>query len=199
MSAVSGLAGQSMADHPLCRAFLKWQCRVRQMSVRHNHGRPDEGIAPDVYPGPGGAAAESFGRIITVLNKAPGYSVTAELDFIAAKTHDPAARREQALRFLSATYYQKAGEFSDILTATFPPGSPGAARLRAEGAVTLKFDAFSQRFGLVCKVWKLAAHNPLYRATIAHNRLFNPALPPDVVVLGFEPDWARCSSDPALV
>ena len=82
--------------------------------------------------------------------------------------------------------------------ATFPPASPGAAAIREAGHCTLIFDAFNQRFDLTCKVWRLAAHNPLYQATMAHNLLFNPALPPDTEVLGFEPDWSASTSDPKL-
>ena len=115
---------------------------------------------------------------------------------MAKKTNDPAQRRDQAMQYLSATYYQKAAEFSDILTATFPPGSPGAARVREAGSVRLKFDAYAQMFDLGCKVWKLAPHNPLHQATMAHNRLFNPALHPDTEVLGFEPDWELSSAEP---
>ena len=53
----------------------------------------------------------------------------------------------------------------------------------------LTFEAYGQRFDLDCKVWKLSRRNPLYQATVAHNRLFNPALHPETEVLGFEPDW----------
>ncbi len=188
-----GQGGSGRADNPLRMAFLKWQCRIRQIAMRDNSGRPDDGITPAVHFT---GDPEPFGCIITVLNKAPGYSVTSELDHIAAKTHDPARRRDQALGFLSSTHYQRAAEFSDVLTATFPPGSPGAARLRKAGLVELKFDAFARKFNLTCKVWRLTQRNPLYRSTIAHNRLFNPALHPGAEVLGFEPDWAQCSSDP---
>jgi len=182
-------------DHPLRDAFLKWQCRVRQIAMRDNDGRPDDAIMPDlVLPG----ETEPMGAIITVLNKAPGYSVTAELLHMSAKTNDPAQRRDQAIQFLSATYYQKHREFSDILTATFPPGSEGAATIRAAESCTLRFDAFNQQFDLVCKVWRLASHNPLCQATVAHNRLFNPTLPTDSVVLGFEPDWAASTAEPDL-
>ncbi|MAZ21831.1 MAG: hypothetical protein CMN19_11885 [Roseovarius sp.] len=171
--------------------FLRWQCRVRQMAMRDQEGRPDDAITPAVYlPG----EDDAMGHIITLLNKSPGYSVTAELDYMAAKTNDPAQRRDQALQFLAAGYYQNAVEFSDILTATFPPGSEGAKTLHEAGHVTLVFEAFNQRFDLKCKVWRLAAHNPLHAATIAHNRLFNPALPPGTEVLGFEPDWDASSA-----
>jgi len=40
--------------------------------------------------------------------------------------------------------------------------------------------------------------NPLYQATMAHNMLFNPTLPPDTEVLGFEPNWEASSADPDL-
>ncbi len=195
MSSLASQLGQSFSDHPLRKGFMRWQCHVRQMAMRDKDGRPDEGIMPDVLlPG----QTEPLGAIITVMNKAPGYSVTPELQHMAAKTNDPAHRRDQAIRFLSATYYQKAAEFSDILTATFPPDSPGAAQIHEAGQCTLVFEAYAQRFDLTCKVWRLAPHNLLHQATMAHNLLFNPKLPPTTEVLGFEPDWEASSSDPKL-
>ena len=195
MSSVNALLGQSTSNAPLRKAFLRWQCRVRQTAMRDNEGRPDDGIIPAVYLAD---ESEPMGHIITLLNKSPAYSVTAELVHMSAKTNDPAQRRDQAIRFFSAAYYQKAGEFSDILTATFPPESPGAARLRAADTVRLVFEAYAQRFDLTCKVWRLVDRNPLYQSTIAHNALFNPSLHPETVVLGFEPDWLASSSDPEV-
>lgn len=195
MSSLASQFGQSFSDHPLRMGFLRWQCRVRQMAMRDKDGRPDDAIMPDVIlPG----ESEPLGAIITVLNKTPAYSVTPELQHMAAKTNDPAQRRDQAIRFLSASYYQKAAEFSDILTATFPPGSPGAAQIHEAGRCTLVFDAYAQRFDLDCKVWRLAPHNMLHQATMAHNLLFNPGIPPGTEVLGFEPDWETSSSDPKV-
>ncbi len=195
MSSLAATLGLSNANHPLRDAFLKWQCRVRQMAMRDNEGRPDDAIMPDVILA---GAAESIGAIITVLNKSPGYSLTAEMQHMAAKTNDPAQRRDQAIRFLSATYYQKHREFSDILTATFPAGSPGAQQIRGSDTCRLIFSAYNQTFDLECKVWRLADHNPLWQSTIAHNKLFNPTLLPDTEVLGFEPNWEASTSDPNL-
>ncbi|PWE33782.1 hypothetical protein DDZ14_03725 [Maritimibacter sp. 55A14] len=195
MTTVAAALGSSYSDHPLRDMFLKWQCRVRQIAMRENDGRPDDAIMPAVQLH---GADAPMGHIITVLNKATAYSVTAELTHMAAKTNDPAQRREQALRFLSATHYQKHREFSDLLTATFPPGSPGAAAIREAERCRLIFDAYSQRFELDCKVWRLAPHNPLYQATWAHNFLFNPALPPDTEILGFEPDWEASGAEPGI-
>lgn len=195
MSSLAAQLGQSFSDNPLRLVFLKWQCHVRQLAMRNNDGRPDDAIMPDVLLPD---AEEPMGAIITVLNKAPGYSVTPELQHMAAKTNDPAQRRQTALQFLSSTYYQKAKEFSDILTATFPPGSPGAKQIHEAGRCRLIFDAYGQRFDLDCKVWRLAPHNLLHQATMAHNVLFNPALPPTTEVLGFEPDWEASRADPPV-
>ena len=195
MSSLGAALGESFSVSPLRKAFLKWQCRVRQMMMRDNEGRPDDSITPALFlPG----QDEPLGHIITLLNKSPGYSVTPEMLHMAKKTNDPAQRRDQAIRFFSATYYQKAAEFTDILTATFPPGSPGAAAIREANTVRLRFDAYGQVFDLVCRVWVLAPNNPLNAATMAHNRLFNPALPHETIVLGFEPDWDASSSIPEV-
>ncbi len=193
MSLVTVILGDSYSTNPLRERFLKWQCRTRQMMMRDNDGRPDNSIMPDIVL-PGGA--EPLGAIITVLNKAPGHSVNAELKHMAKRTNDPAHIRSRALQFFSATHYQKHNEFSDILTATFPPSSPGAAWIREAGTCRLLFDAFAQKFDLNCKVWELAPHNRLHEATLAHNRLFNPALSSEAVILGFKPDWTASSATP---
>ncbi len=195
MSSVATQFGQSFSSHPLRMAFLRWQCRVRQIAMREREGRPDDAIMPDVHlPG----EAEPMGAIITVLNKAPDHSLTPELKHMSARTNDPAERRAKAIEFLSASYYQKAAEFSDILTATFAPGSPGAKRLHSAGRCRLVFEAYGQRFDLDCRVSRLAPNNHLHEATMAHNRLFNPAMPPGTEVLGFEPDWENSTSEPPV-
>lgn len=174
-------------------AFVKWQCRVRQFAIRQRRGRPDEAVMPEVVPdGEVGPA----GRIVTVLNRVPERSVLPELEHIAARTHDPAERLEGAIRFLGAGYYQTHREFSDTLTATFPPGDAVAARILDAGGCALLFDAYSTRFDLSCRVRRLARNDPLSLSTLAHNRLFNPAPRPDVQVLGFEPDWRESRSGP---
>ena len=186
MNSVSIALGESFSDHPVKNKFLKWQCLTRQMMMRDNLGRPDASIMPEVWLN---GQETPLGQIITILNKSPAASVTPEMRHMALKTNDPAQRRNQALQYFSATYYQKHKEFSDILTATFPPGSPGAATMRKWGRVRLHFDAYNQVFDLECKVWRLAPRNPLHAATLAHNRLFNPSIPDETVILGFEPDW----------
>ena len=103
MTSLGATLGETYSASPLRLAFLKWQCRVRQTAMRDNFGRPDDGITPALHlPG----EDDPMGHIITLLNKSPGYSVTPELNHMARKTNDPAQRRDQAIRFFSATYYQ---------------------------------------------------------------------------------------------
>ncbi|MCP5037683.1 MAG: hypothetical protein GY945_08795 [Rhodobacteraceae bacterium] len=180
-------------DHPLKASFLKWQCHVRQLMMRDRQGRPDDAIAPQLFLQ--GADTPMMGHVITVMCKRPEYSVTSELRHLDLKTHDPAHKRSQGLNFFSATYYQKHREFSDVLTATFQPGSKGALSIMNAERVTLVFEAYRQRFRLACDVHDLPPDNQLYLATIAQNRLFNQDLSPNTIVLGFEPDWDFSASE----
>ena len=136
-------------------------------------------------------------RIVTVLCKRPEHSATMELRHLARRTHDPAERRENALKFLAERYYQSAREFSDILTASFPPDSGTAATLLAQRECRLAFEQFSQGFDVHCTVRRLSPNNPLREATFWHNLLFNPRLSSDCVILGFEPAWPKSDADPS--
>ena len=179
---------RSHAGADLRNRFMRWQCRVRQMAVREEGGRPNDGMVAEVTPA---GAAAPLGHVVTVLCKTVADERTDEFRHLAKKTHDPAQRREGALRILAEAYYQKADTFSDVLTATFQPGSEGASALREAERCTLRFEAFRQAWTLDCKVWTLGEHNPLWQATYWHNVLFNPTLPMRSVILGFEPDWSR--------
>ena len=184
---ISGQALGAVGDLGMRKAFLGWQCRARQAAMRERQGRPDGAAMPAVRViGSEGTA----GQIITVLNRQPQHSVLPEFRQIAKQTMDPAKVREAALRFLSAGYYQNSGRFSDVLTATFAADSLGAARLVKAGRCILEFGAHSHRFNLDCTVLGLDRSHPLHEATRLHNGFFNPALPPDVRILGFEPDWS---------
>lgn len=174
-------------------AFLRWQCRIRQMAMRDGQGRPSDGMTPALTLA---GETEPIGHIITVMNKAPGHDKVPEMRHMVQKAQDPLARREAALRLFAETYFQKADTFTDALTSTFPPGSPGAAKIRAAEKVTLTFEAFSQRFDIVARVWKLTDKNPLHQATWWHNLLFNPGLNPEIEILAFAPDWTSSSASP---
>ncbi len=181
------------ANEALKEHFMQWQCRLRQIIMREKEGKPDASIMPALKLK---NSDEAMGHIITLICKAPAYSKVPELKHMVRKTHDPANRRKSALTLFSETYYQRASEFSDILTCTFSPNSEGATAIKRAGHVTLEFEAYNQSFHLYCKVWRLSEHNPLWQATYWHNLLFNPSLPGDTIILGFEPDWSKAVANP---
>ena len=191
MGAGANVVRLDSANEELRDRFLRWQCRIRQIAMRRHDGRPTSGMTP-LVSGPAGPAA----RVVTVLSKRPEHSVTMELRHLARRTHDPAERREHALKLLAERHYQAAREFSDTLTASFPPDSRTAARLLEGRECRLDFEQFSQRYRVHCAVRRLSEHNPIREATFWHNLLFNPRLPADCIILGFEPDWGRSESHP---
>lgn len=175
--------------------FLGWQCRLRQMAVRQGGGRPVSGMRPTVVlPGDG---ARGFEITVLIVPRAPETS-TAQFSHLARKTHDPAERYEAALKLLAASYYQKAREFSDQLTALFGPDAELAARLVEAGRCTLHFDQYSQRYALPCRVRPLPEADPAWQATYWHNSLFNREIPGGIAILGFRPDWAAATADPPV-
>jgi hypothetical protein len=185
------LAAASPEEMALRDSFLRWQCRVRQIAMREASGRPDDAVTPALTL-PGQDAP--MGHIITVLSRNWANSRTPELQHLCRATNDPAQRRSKALALFSETYYQQPREFTDTLTATFPPCSPGAAAIEAAGACRLAFDAYSQRFDLYCAVRRLDRSHPLHQATWWHNLMFNPNLNPGTIILAFKPDWSRSSA-----
>ncbi|MDG2356270.1 MAG: hypothetical protein P8L82_09670 [Paracoccaceae bacterium] len=167
-------------------AFMKFQCRARQMIMRDNLGRPDDSITPNIYLK---GNAEPITKIITLMHKLPEYAALSELMHIARKTNDPSQRRDQAVKLLSASYYQKHREFTDVLTATFAPNSNLAETLISEGRCRLLFDAYSHKFESTFAVNKLERSEFLFRSTVMHNQLFNPNLHPETIILSFSPGW----------
>lgn len=195
MTGIQEVLGLDRQHSPMRDAFVRWQCRVRQIAMRQKNGRPDEGNIAEVTPE---GYSEPLGSIITVLNKSPLFSKTPELKHMFLRTNDPAQRRDKAIQLLSETYFQKHNEFSDILTSTFLPGSEGAKILANAKRCVAEFEAYNQKFTLRCQVRELSKGEPLYQATYWHNLLFNPNLSPDTTILGFQPLWDECSADPPL-
>ncbi len=190
MQAGSNVVRLDSANEKLRDRFLRWQCRIRQIAMRRHDGRPTSAMTPLVH-----LSDEPVARIVTVLCKRPEHSVTMELRHLARRTHDPAERRENALQLFAERHYQAATEFSDTLTASFPPDSETAARLLEGRECRLDFEQFNQRYRVHCAVRRLSEQNPLREATFWHNLLFNPRLAADCIILGFEPDWGRSEAD----
>ena len=155
MNLVARISEELQPTSPLRDAFMRWQCRVRQIAMRENLGRPDDASTPMVQLA---CTHEPLGKIITVICKSPEYSTTPELQHIYRHTNEPAQRREKALQLLSETYYQKHAEFSDMLTATFTAKSEIAIALEKAAVCQLTFDAYGQQFELVCVVTRLGTY-----------------------------------------
>ena len=180
---------QKLRDH-----FLAWQCRVRQIAMRQDGGRPSPGMRPRVLDNAGREIAPALTVLIVPKDSA---ETTALFRFQVQKTSDPKDVYERGLALLQADYFQQPETFSDRLTALLPGGSALSTTLLAERACILEFDQFRQIYRLPSKVSSLPSGDPAREATIWHNRLFNPSLPDDVQVLAFRPDWDLAEATPA--
>lgn len=174
----------------LRQSFLGWQCRLRQIAMRQGEGRPSEGMQPRVLLREGGRHSTS---ITVLINRRSAESDASQFRYLVEKTHDPADRFANGLKFLSATHYQRPHEFSDELTALFQSGGLLVRALLAKRACTLVFSQFRAAYTLPCTIRQLADNTSAYQATYWHNRLFNSRMPTDVIVLGFKPDWNKVS------
>ena len=193
MQADSNIVRLDSGNERLRESFLRWQCRTRQIAMRTHGGRPTSAMTPLASAIGTGAP---IARVVTVLCRRPEHSATMELRHMARRTHDPAERRENALKFLAERYYQAASKFSEILTASFAPDSATAETLLDHRECRLAFEQFSQRFDVHCAIRRLSPNNPLREATFWHNLLFNPRLSADCIILGFEPDWPKSEAVP---
>lgn len=181
-------SAQKLRDH-----FLGWQCRIRQIAMRQDGGRPSPGMRPRVLDTAGREIAPALTVLIVPKESA---ETTALFRFQVQKTSDPKDVYERGLAVLQADYFQQPGTFSDRLTALLPGGSALATTLLAERACILEFDQFRQVYRLPSNVSSLPSRDPAREATIWHNRLFNPSLPDDVQVLAFRPDWDLAEATP---
>ena len=180
-------AGQSLRDE-----FLAWQCRIRQIAMRQDGGRPSPGMRPRLLDQAGRDLVPAL--TVLMIPRDPAES-TAFFRFQVMRWSDPRELYERALGFLQADYFQQPASFSDQLLAILPEGSKVAAALVADGRCILAFEQFSQAYRLPCAVSALQPGDAARDAAIWHNRLFNPALPETVHVVAFKPDWASARAD----
>jgi hypothetical protein len=175
--------------------FLAWQCRLRRIAVREHGGRPSRGMQPRVLHRSGREIAPAL--TILLLPRKPEES-TAFFRHQVLRTQDPREAYERGLAFLQADHFQEPKAFSDRLMAVLPSGSELAASLLAHGACILEFDEAGRRCSLPSALRELEPGDAAREAAIWHNRLFNPALPDQLHVLLFQPDWALAKSDARL-
>ena len=174
--------------------FLAWQCRIRQSAMREHGGRPSPGMRPRVVDIEGRELAPAL--TVLLIPKEPEES-TAFFRFQVMKTPDPRDVYERALTFLQADYFQAPEAFSDRMVTVLPRDAALAAALLDEGACTLEFVQSRQSYRIAAEVRALKSGHAAREAAIWHNRLFNPALPDNVHVLEFRPDWLSVEADPA--
>ena len=179
-----------MTPDTLRQQFLAWQCRVRQIAMREDGGRPSEGMRPAILSSDGRTL--SAGVIVLLVRSDPAES-TDFFEFQIKKNHDPNEVYQKGLTFLQSTHYHRANRFSDEMTALFLPESRLAASLVEMEACRLDFRQFSQTYRLPCAVREMAPDEPAYRNTLWHNRLFNTRLSDDVRILGCKPDWTAAA------
>jgi len=55
------------------------------------------------------------------------------------------------------------------------------------------FNEHTHGFRVPCQVSRLEMREGLFQLTYWHNAMFNPHLPPDVVVAAFVPEWSHAS------
>jgi hypothetical protein len=180
------------AQDALRRAFLGWQCRIRQIAVRDHGGRPTRGMRPVLE-----VAGQRLGSITVVLNKRDGGESTTQFRFMVKKTHDPLERYETAMRHLAAAYYQRPESFSDQMTALFAPDASLPRQIAGRGDCVLIFEQFRQSWRLPCAARLLGPDAAEYQATYWHNALFNEHLPGEVQIVAFAPDWTHAEADPS--
>lgn len=168
--------------------FLKWQCRIRQIAMREEGGRPTRGMQACVLLGGGIELIEAMNMLLVPGDTAES---TAFFKFQVKKSHDPKQVLEKGLQFLQSTYYHHAPSFRDEMTALFSRHSNAADQLIEAGQCLLVFEQFNQTFKLVCTTRKLDADEDSWQATYWHNNMFNASLPGDATIVGFTPDWGK--------
>ena len=173
--------------------FLAWQCRIRQIAMRDDAGRPSAGMTPRCI---GLDGEEIVPALIILVVPLDSYESTAFFKHQVRKTADPRSVYEKGLEFLQSTHFQNSSRFSDELTALFAPESSVAAALLDRGDCVLEFGQFNQTYSLPCSVRELPATDPAREATLWHNRIFNPEIPAGVHILGFQPDWSCAQAKP---
>lgn len=172
--------------------FFGWQCRIRQIAMRQDGGRPSPGMRPRVLAGSG----EEIAILTVLLVPREPDETTAFFRFQVEKSVDPREVYERGLAFLQADYFQDPKSFTDVLVAVLPEESPAATRLDAAGVCVLEFDQWRQRFRVPAAVRLLTHGDPVRSAAVWHNRLFNPLFSDAVHVVAFQPDWAAATADP---
>ncbi len=168
--------------------FLRWQCRSRQNAMRLQGGQPNQSMAPAVSIGD---LEHSQFSLVTVLCRSQDASVLPEMIHMARRTHDPAERRRLAVQFMSASYFQRVGDFTGDLVACIPPASACHSSLAASAQCRLEFRDRMHIYELPVELAQLPTGDREREECWWHNFLFNARLDPSAAIFAFRPDWTR--------
>ena len=153
----------SIAAAALCREFVGWQCRIRQLAVRQEGGRPTSGMRPRVLSRNGDEL--SAGIVTLIVESEPAHS-TQLFRYQYSRTQDPNERYDSMLETLQGSYFQEPSRFSDLITALFGAGSKLAARLSSDAHCVLDFEQYTQGYRIPCAVARLGESHRFYQAKI---------------------------------
>ena len=178
---------------PIQNYFIGWQCRVRELALRSEEGRPNGGMRPQIILKNGKVVFSA--ATLLIIPDQPDQSIR-QFRFMALKTQDPKERYTKALQLLAARFYQNAEDFSGAMSGIFSRTSEEVKALVKHQYCVMEFDYQQQTFKIPCHVSNSPKNEPVYEFTYWHNYLFNPNLSPEVTVLHFKPDWSKTVSDP---
>ena len=178
---------------PIQNYFIGWQCRVRELALRSEEGRPNGGMRPQIILKNGKVVFSA--ATLLIIPDQPDQSIR-QFRFMALKTQDPKERYTKALQLLAARFYQNAEDFSGAMSGIFSQTSEEVKALVKHQHCVMEFDYQQQAFKIPCHVSASPKNEPVYEFTYWHNYLFNPNLSPEVKVLHFKPDWSKTVSDP---
>ena len=181
---------------PIQNYFIGWQCRVRELALRSEEGRPNGGMRPKIALKNGKVVFPA--ATLLIIPEHPD-QIIRQFRFMALKTQDPKERYTKALQLLAARFYQKTEDFSGAMAGIFPRFSEEVIALEKDDYCIIEFDYQQQAFKIPCNVSESPKNDQVYEFTYWHNYLFNPNLSPEVKVLYFKPDWSETLSKPTPI
>ena len=181
---------------PIQNYFIGWQCRVRELALRSEEGRPNGGMRPKIALKNGKVVFPA--ATLLIIPEHPD-QIIKQFRFMALKTQDPKERYTKALQLLAARFYQKTEDFSGAMAGIFSRFSDEVMALEKDGYCIIEFDYQQQAFKIPCNVSESPKNDQVYEFTYWHNYLFNPNLSPEVKVLYFKPDWSETLSEPTPI
>ena len=181
---------------PIQNYFIGWQCRVRELALRSEEGRPNGGMRPKIALKNGEVIFPA--ATLLIIPEQPD-QIIRQFRYMALKTQDPKERYTKAMQLLAAKFYQNAEDFSGAMSGIFPRSSEEVEELQKHQYCVMRFDYQQQVFKIPCQVCESPKNESVYEFTYWHNYLFNPNLSPEVTVLHFKPDWTQSISEPTPI